>query len=86
MALIIHGMPVVKKFNMCFDVTVVFFSVPECQLTENDCALQILHKAKSTSSVSSGTRLVSATSDSDYKFTSASIPSARNMVSIHHYS
>lgn len=79
-------MPVVKKFNVCFDVTMVFFSVPECQLTESDCALQILHKAKSTLSVSSGKGLVSATSDSDYKLTSTSIRSARNMVSIHHCS
>jgi hypothetical protein len=79
-------MPVVKEFNMRFDVPMVFFSVPECQLTENDCALQILHKARPTSSVSSGTGLVSATSDSDYKFTSASISCARNMVSIYHYS
>lgn len=78
-------MPVVKEFNMCFDVTMGIFSVPECQLTESDCALQILHKAKPTSSVSSGTGFVSAASDSDYKFTSASIPSARNMVSIHHH-
>ncbi|PNF29955.1 hypothetical protein B7P43_G07281 [Cryptotermes secundus] len=58
----------------------VYDDVPECQLTESDCALKILHKAKPTSSLSSGTGFVSAASDSDYKFTSASIPSARNMV------
>jgi hypothetical protein len=71
---------------MCFDVSMVLFSVPECQLTERDYALHILHKANPTSSVSSGAGLVSTSSDSDCKFTSAAVPSARNMVSIlHHY-
>jgi hypothetical protein len=79
-------MSMVKKFGICFDVSVVVFSVPGCQLTESDYALQILHKAKPISSVSSGAG-VNMISDSDYKFTSAAMPSPRNVVSIvHHYS
>jgi hypothetical protein len=75
-------MPMVKKFSMCFDVFVVVVSVPECHLNESDCALQTHPREKPTSAVPSGAGLVSMTSDSDYKFTSSAIPSARNMVSI----
>jgi hypothetical protein len=80
-------MPMVKTFGVCFDVSMLVFSVPGCQLTGSDYALQILHKAKPISSVSSGTGSVNMISDSDYKFTSAAVPGARNVVSIvHHYS
>jgi hypothetical protein len=82
-----HCIPKVKRFGMCFDVLMVVFLVPGCQLTQSDYALEILHKAKPISSVSSGAGVVNMTSDSDNKFTSAAIPSARNMVSIvHQYS
>jgi hypothetical protein len=58
-------------------------AVPECQLLKQcDYTLQILHKAKPVPSVSSGTGLATSSSGSGYKFTSAMIPSAKNVVSI----
>jgi hypothetical protein len=68
---------------LCLKGLMMVFTAPESQLlTESDCTLRILHKAKPVPSVSSGTGLVTSSSGSSYKFTSAVIAGARNVVSI----
>jgi hypothetical protein len=72
---------------MFFNVLMTVITVAECQLlTEHDETSQILHIEKPVSSVSSGIGLVTASSDSGSKLTSAVIPNTRNVVSIFHHS
>jgi hypothetical protein len=72
---------------MYFNESVTVITAAECQLlTESDHVNQIIHKEKAISSVSSGTGLVTSSSDSGCKFTSSAIPGVRNIVSIFYHS
>ena len=78
--------PLVKVF-LVFNVLMTVITVAECQLlTERDIASQILHKGKPVSSLSSEAGLVTASSDSGSKLSSAVIPNARNVVIILYHS
>jgi hypothetical protein len=71
---------------MFFNVLMTVITVADGQLwTERDIANQILHKEKPVSLLSGG-GLVTASSDSGSKLSSAVIPIARNVVSIFYHS
>jgi hypothetical protein len=71
-----------ESFPCFFNVLMTVIIVAECQLLPgHDSASHILHKEKPVSSFSSGTGLVTASSDSGSKLTSSLVPNARNVVS-----